>query len=318
MTIADIVADLSVYQEGVLPKEALLNAAQHWADIWPQIRASMQDFADEPSSFSEEQSHFLFMGILLVVQQCEYEAFPLLLDICNRQDEPDSELDYLFGDALTELLPSYLYILSQDDVELLDQLICSQLSGSYVKSAAMLAIFAKHESGQISRDRLTQLIRTWLDLFAPQDNEISAHFLGTLAASCINGDLHEFKQELVELAEAFKIEPNYISPMEIEDWIVCGHSSIKSGFIKIQLNVIDELSRWAAFRTAEENEVRNAELYKGLAELRKNSTEMFDDLQDDWDYERLQTPYVAPTKIGRNDPCPCGSGKKYKKCCMAS
>lgn len=21
-------------------------------------------------------------------------------------------------------------------------------------------------------------------------------------------------------------------------------------------------------------------------------------------------------KIGRNDPCPCGSGKKYKKCCL--
>ena len=24
---------------------------------------------------------------------------------------------------------------------------------------------------------------------------------------------------------------------------------------------------------------------------------------------------VARTKIGRNDPCPCGSGKKYKDCC---
>ncbi|BBD09275.1 methionine aminopeptidase Map [Desulfovibrio ferrophilus] len=24
------------------------------------------------------------------------------------------------------------------------------------------------------------------------------------------------------------------------------------------------------------------------------------------------------TKIGRNDPCPCGSGKKYKKCCMGT
>ena len=23
-------------------------------------------------------------------------------------------------------------------------------------------------------------------------------------------------------------------------------------------------------------------------------------------------------KVGRNDPCPCGSGKKYKKCCGAS
>jgi hypothetical protein len=22
-------------------------------------------------------------------------------------------------------------------------------------------------------------------------------------------------------------------------------------------------------------------------------------------------------KVGRNDPCPCGSGKKYKKCCLS-
>ena len=26
-------------------------------------------------------------------------------------------------------------------------------------------------------------------------------------------------------------------------------------------------------------------------------------------------PKVAGAKIGRNDPCPCGSGKKYKNCC---
>ncbi len=26
-------------------------------------------------------------------------------------------------------------------------------------------------------------------------------------------------------------------------------------------------------------------------------------------------PARAPEKIGRNEPCPCGSGKKYKKCC---
>ncbi|MFI5402585.1 MAG: SEC-C metal-binding domain-containing protein [Planctomycetota bacterium] len=30
-----------------------------------------------------------------------------------------------------------------------------------------------------------------------------------------------------------------------------------------------------------------------------------------------QKPYRAPAAaIGRNDPCPCGSGKKYKKCCL--
>ena len=26
-------------------------------------------------------------------------------------------------------------------------------------------------------------------------------------------------------------------------------------------------------------------------------------------------PKIAEEKVGRNDPCPCGSGKKYKKCC---
>ena len=29
-----------------------------------------------------------------------------------------------------------------------------------------------------------------------------------------------------------------------------------------------------------------------------------------------EMPYQRETpKVGRNDPCPCGSGKKYKKCC---
>jgi uncharacterized protein YecA (UPF0149 family) len=31
--------------------------------------------------------------------------------------------------------------------------------------------------------------------------------------------------------------------------------------------------------------------------------------------ETINVPYIAPLKVGRNDPCPCGSGKKYKKCC---
>ena len=29
----------------------------------------------------------------------------------------------------------------------------------------------------------------------------------------------------------------------------------------------------------------------------------------------VSKPIVKGKKVGRNDPCPCGSGKKYKKCC---
>lgn len=32
--------------------------------------------------------------------------------------------------------------------------------------------------------------------------------------------------------------------------------------------------------------------------------------------ERAVNPPIRKKKIGRNDPCPCGSGKKYKFCCM--
>jgi predicted aspartyl protease len=35
--------------------------------------------------------------------------------------------------------------------------------------------------------------------------------------------------------------------------------------------------------------------------------------------KQLQHPTpVIPAKVGRNDPCPCGSGRKYKKCCLAA
>ena len=33
---------------------------------------------------------------------------------------------------------------------------------------------------------------------------------------------------------------------------------------------------------------------------------------------RAANTYVAAPTVGRNDPCPCGSGKKYKKCCGAN
>jgi uncharacterized protein YecA (UPF0149 family) len=39
------------------------------------------------------------------------------------------------------------------------------------------------------------------------------------------------------------------------------------------------------------------------------------------DFQAYGRPTIKPSKanitpkVGRNDPCPCGSGKKYKKCC---
>jgi SWIM/SEC-C metal-binding protein len=43
-----------------------------------------------------------------------------------------------------------------------------------------------------------------------------------------------------------------------------------------------------------------------------------DEAEDIADLTRLQNPVATVTtapKPGRNEPCPCGSGKKFKKCC---
>ncbi|HYC28468.1 MAG TPA: SEC-C metal-binding domain-containing protein, partial [Chitinophagaceae bacterium] len=61
-----------------------------------------------------------------------------------------------------------------------------------------------------------------------------------------------------------------------------------------------------------------------MSQMRANKEEVDDagqdyaanerDVYDDGRPAAKQAPVVAEPKIGRNDPCPCGSGKKYKQC----
>jgi tetratricopeptide (TPR) repeat protein len=65
----------------------------------------------------------------------------------------------------------------------------------------------------------------------------------------------------------------------------------------------------------EEN--NNSFLYQILDEMTGNSTAS--NMMRQYDEGRLQIsdqPFHSEKTVGRNDPCPCGSGKKYKKCCM--
>ena len=86
--------------------------------------------------------------------------------------------------------------------------------------------------------------------------------------------------------------PNPIEEME-EDTVV----SLKFDKEKLYKNMVAakadwlyELPQWEPIFTEE----KRRELY---LEQKKSGT------------------IVKGPKIGRNDPCPCGSGKKYKKCC---
>ncbi len=49
-----------------------------------------------------------------------------------------------------------------------------------------------------------------------------------------------------------------------------------------------------------------------------DSAFLLDNPAEDYGYPTINTtPYIREgKKVGRNEPCPCGSGKKYKKCCI--
>ncbi len=60
----------------------------------------------------------------------------------------------------------------------------------------------------------------------------------------------------------------------------------------------------------------NAEWLYTLEQWDKIFTE--DKRKELYKIQKSSKTVVKPPKVGRNDPCPCGSGKKFKKCCGAN
>jgi hypothetical protein len=68
-------------------------------------------------------------------------------------------------------------------------------------------------------------------------------------------------------------------------------------------DTIEELSKWYGFTGQYEKDRKRLEKDKA----RREAVWLFDEHQ----------PVVNVfRKVGRNEPCPCGGGKKFKKCCL--
>jgi len=65
-------------------------------------------------------------------------------------------------------------------------------------------------------------------------------------------------------------------------------------------DTIDELSGWYCFT---EQYRKDQARWRRQAEADRTRS------------QRIENPFKC---VGRNDPCPCGSGKKFKKCCLAT
>jgi preprotein translocase subunit SecA len=80
-------------------------------------------------------------------------------------------------------------------------------------------------------------------------------------------------------------------------------------------DTVSEMSWWAAF--AADDRPKPPVFHQEPIGQASPSPGMECDDPEDYALEALpNTGLRRGPKIGRNDPCPCGSGKKYKKCCL--
>jgi hypothetical protein len=66
-------------------------------------------------------------------------------------------------------------------------------------------------------------------------------------------------------------------------------------------------------------DAEDVEIAVGLRDCRSTRAPLFSGWLAQSDADRIpRTTRAVPrhSKVGRNDPCPCGSGRKYKKCCL--
>lgn len=67
-------------------------------------------------------------------------------------------------------------------------------------------------------------------------------------------------------------------------------------FEKLYFNMLDAKAEW----------LYNLEQWNGILSVEKRA-----EIKKEFNLSKM----AVSNKVGRNDPCPCGSGKKYKKCC---
>lgn len=78
-----------------------------------------------------------------------------------------------------------------------------------------------------------------------------------------------------------------------------------------------QMRRWKESIDREEQRIKEAKrkFFSGdidIKEVKRNLQDLFMRMEE---IEKLNESYSKGFKVGRNEPCPCGSGKKFKKCC---
>ena len=120
-------------------------------------------------------------------------------------------------------------------------------------------------------------------------------------------------------------EPDNQNALIPYSWCLREHESLESAYQLLRRRVInvactmdnDMVFENAKFLADELNQKEDSKWIESQLEKFYDSIEKAEEYNDFYDtFEApVKQPIVKVEKIYPNDPCPCGSGKKYKKCC---
>lgn len=238
-----------------------------------------------------------FYALFLLGQFQEKESFPKIMELLSL---PEEVADNLIGDALTSGLSDILYNTYNGDLELLEVSIKNPGINEYARSSMLKVMGQLYLDGDLEKGELQDFIREIVYeeagdyIYEEETGDYIYTELIYIMCGC------HFVEMLPEIRHLF--EDSRIDGFSFEGYEECVDMMFRYGeenFCKTPINAADMLRNWAMFEESPQNDLSEKDMeklfYRAVAQLNKPEKKI---------------------KIGRNDPCPCGSGKKYKKCCM--
>ena len=254
--------------------------------------------SDEPEGFCDaDASAFLFVYFLLGEWRDARAYRPLTALL--RQD-PEF-VDVLLGDAVTEGTARVIAGVCDGDLTPIFSVVEDPAADEFVRSQMIdaLVIIARQWP------ELRPEIVGYLERFPAADIDKPETLCGSWAFAVADLGLVHLEPQVQEAFEHEWISPDEADFAFFQAQLRKAVEAGQSPWFHISRNTrliesaIDELSGWYCFSDKFlENEARFPSSGDAMSQLFSET------------FER-----EAP-KVGRNDPCPCGSGKKFKKCCL--
>ncbi|CAN5747544.1 hypothetical protein BH11BAC7_BH11BAC7_11540 [soil metagenome] len=262
--------------------------------------ARFEVFAGEGDMLTEFPLH----ALLLMAEIGDASSLPVLLDVL-RQDE--KYIDFYFGDHITETFWEIVLKLGVNNTDVLGAFIREGNYYEFSRSAVTSAITQLGHSFPERKNEVLQWFREILEFFLKnKDNDslVDTGLISSMVSSIIEMRAVVLQPLIEELYRNELVLESYTGTLE--SVIIDLSSPEQNPYTnRVLLPVLDRysqiLSTWASY-TEKQSDDLDDEYWD----------EDFDDVESDF---LPDNPVVrSEPKTGRNDPCPCGSGMKYKKC----